>query len=471
MKTVLAGLVGICCVAVCSGADSAVIPDGKVILLPERKAKVFFGDANRAEELNAPSNYSQWEYARANIGYYSNFIDMWIINYQSKEPAKEVLKKLSNALTNKDFFLELTMEHKVNDGANGVNNMATDARSINQLKEAGFNVEYISLNYMMSPHSNDPDECKARIDYLRKYGLPKDESRPVFACFGPWGSGDLVKSDAKVTETVRQTISWADGAQTDGPLGYWVVDQGKYRNNSYSAVYHAAQQKKESAIMLAPYSPLEQGKTDHIYLAKRDFLKVSKECVLSHEDNLAAPDIWTIWGYGQQGTPALPESKLIDGKPAPVCSMTGVAFWLHYHLFGFPTLKVDPKEVAMGDGERVISLEKGETKSFTVEIANGNNPHIELSPVIRAVVGEGASGWNIVFKLKGKDVTEQIRYKGGVNCIKDLRVSGKNPLKLEVEVTATSDVKANTKLSFEVMSNLSNTLNKKERLPIYLQRN
>lgn len=414
--------------------------------LPTRSAKVYYGFMSKAPETGDADNYSKWDYVRNHAdGFYTNFIDMWQIENQ-QGGAETNCGNLAKAFKNHSCFFEATMEQKVNDDSNGAINEASDRRMIDELKKAGFSVDYASVNYMQT---NNEGNCKSHISNLHTYNVKNDRRSVLYLC-GPWGfNGNINNSgDAK------KMASWTDGLATDGPLGYWYKDQGGMRSCSYSIVKYANQNNMESAIMLCPYSVEQEG-----YDPNTDFLKVSKDCVFGHEDNGAAPQIWTLWMYGGDEVnnfAQFPESaKDAQGQDAPQCTATGVAFWLLKHLEMLPVLTASGAEKT-GNSTYHVSVEAGKSVTVPITLTNGNNTNIELSPVVRAILDTNGQNYDVTFNINGQDVTSQVLHQGGLNFVNGYRLSSGNNVTLNTVITPHADAAATT-IQFQVMPNYTNT--------------
>lgn len=453
-KIILRGL--FLCAAIAANVQLGFCNDGKRsaqilndVELPERSAKVYYGFMSRAPETGDTANYSKWNYVRNNVdGFYTNFIDMWRMEFEQGGGVANC-KRLAKAFKNHSCFFETTMEQKVNDDANGVINEQTDRRMIDELQAAGFYVDYSSVNYMQPSFAAS---CKSHISNLYNYNVKRGR-RSVFYLCGPWCfNGDINNSeDAKIM------AAWTDGFATDGPLGYWYVNQGGMKSCSYSIVKYAAQHNQETAVMLCPYSVEQAG-----YRPDLDFLKVSKDCVFGHEDNGAAPQIWALWMYGEGDLShfaQFPESRNVNGQEEPLCTATGVAYWLLKHLRTFPVLTAARAE-NKGNNTYSVKVAAGQTVTIPVTLTNGNNSSIELSPVVRAILDKRSSNYSISFNINGNDVTDQVLHQGGLNFVNDYRLSSSNSVTLNVVIKPLRHAVA-TAIRFQVMSNYSNTADKK----------
>ena len=417
---------------------------GKTVkTLPKRKALVYWGWDNRWHEITDPSNRSKWNYVRENLtGFYTNFIDMWCMVYQNKKSPQETCKAIYDTFVGKSAFFEATMETAVNDSEVGYNNEETDRRTIDLLTDAGFSVDYTSVNYMTVANAA---YCKERMKLVATY---RGDRKCFYLC-GPWCFGGSITNDNDAMEM----STWGDGTQTDGPLGFWYSNQNKMKETSYSIVRRMDKIGKETAIMLAPYYAVIDA-----YDPRKDFLKVSKDCVLGHEDAGAMPGLWTLWMYGAGGMDLFPESTGTGAAEAPVCSGTGVAWWLLKHLNEFPVMNYDGKAA-----ESVkVDVTPGEIKKITLAFSNSNCPSVELAPVLRAVMDTKAKGWHYKFVRHSNnvDLTNDMVFYGGLECKKDLRISEYSPFTIDLFVKADEGA-APLVIDIEAMSNISNTANSK----------
>jgi len=446
----------------CSSNDDVItkpdVEDAQLIrTLPERRAKVYIGLADSWHEQDDPVNYSKWDYVRENAdGFYTNFCPMWRIVYQNNESAQQSCNEMRKAFKKGGCFFETSMEKAVQPGSTGFNNASSDRRSIELLTNAGFTVEYTSLNYGVSAD---------RVSLLRTYR----GNRKCLCLTGPWLAGGNILSDNSTENAgTRADIITTDGMETDGPLGLWFNNQGGMREGSYSLVKFVEKYNFESAIMLAPYKAGVDG-----YEAKNDFLNVAKQCVFGHEDNNAVPDIWTIWTYGSGAVlPNFPESAInADGEEYAPNTKMGVAYWLLKHLKTFP--KISCKETGKinndvtvtytNDSVVNVQLTKNVQYSMPIVISNDNQPLIDISPVIRAIIDEAGNDWIISFLLGSTDVTDRVIYNGGLNCIETLRLSNINKLTLTMQIKLRSSVTNPVPLTINLqsMANISNTKEKR----------
>lgn len=434
-----------------------------ILKLPEREAKVYIGIADRWHEMDDPNNYGKWNYVRENAaGFYTNFIVMWKNSYQNSEDPQKSCDDMRKAFLKNGCFFETSMETAVNAEANGGNNETTDKKYIDLLTNAGFIVDNTSLNYGVSAQ---------RINTLKTY----KGQRSCLTLAGPWMLGGDIQNDAvKDNKQIRDNILITDGMQTDGPLGYWYNNSGSMREGSYSLVKLVEKSNKISAVMLAPYDVNVAG-----YNQKDDFFTVSKQCVFGHEDNNASPDMWTIWTYGQhEDQPTFPESNVnSSGETEPANTLMGVGYWLIKHLNNFPKLEVIEKgavnsnvTVNVTNGNKAeVTISKASNGSveykMPIIISNEAEPQIEISPVIHATISGGNKDWDISFDKAGTDVTDEIIYKGGLNCINFLRLTKANKLKLKMNIKSknfnSTSLPSPVTIKIETMSNLSNTKNSK----------
>lgn len=441
-----------------------------ILTLPERQIKVYIGISDRWHEMADPLNYSNWTYVRNNAsGFYTNFIAMWKNNYQNTEDPQLSCIDMRKAFVNNGCFFETSLETKVTEGTNGGNNEVTDKQSIDILSNAGFSVENTSLNYGVD---------MGRVNTLKTYnGL-----RGCLALEGPWLIGGDIQNNATAgNKKMRQDILSTDGVETDGPLGFWVNDSYNMKEGSYSLAKFAIQNKKLSAIML---SPSDAGITT--YNPTTDFLKTSKQCVLGHEDSNASPDMWTIWTYGERtDEPTFPEFITnANGYKEPANSLMGVGYWLLKHLNNFP--KFDVNDSALSNNQVTVSLANDSSGIITFNkaangypeyilpliISNDLDPEIEISPIVHSIIS-GGNDWDVSFNVGGKDVTDDIIYNGGLNCINNLRLSKINKVMLNIHIKAknsnSSTLPLPMNIKIETMSNISYTKNVKSNYTIIVK--
>ena len=428
-----------------------------VTVLPDKEVKVYFGAEHNWHEQDDPINYSKWSYVRENAdGYYANFISMWIIYYQDKTALPQVsCNDMRKAFKKGGVFFETTLETSVNSGANGFNNDSTDRRSIGLLTNAGFKVDYTSLNYGVNAD---------RVTLLRTF----KGNRKCLCLSAPWRyGGNLISDVVAANKQQRTNILTTDGMQTDGPLGFWFNNERGMREGSYSCVKYVWKYNLEAAVMLAPYSVDVVG-----YNAVTDFLTVSKQCVFGHEDNNAAPEIWTIWTYqSPAGLALFPESAVnANGEVYAPNTKAGVAYWLLKHLKTFPKIacketgKVnnDVNVTLTNDSVVDVKLTKNVQYAMPITISNDNQPQIELTPVIRAILNEASKDWIISFLVGTKDVTDKVIYNGGLNFIDTYRLTKTNRITLTMQIKSRATVAnpAPLVINLQSMANISNTKNK-----------
>ena len=435
-----------------------------ILKLAEREVKVYIGIADAWHDMDDENNYSKWSYVRENAaGFYSNFIIMWRNSYQNTVDPQKSCDDMRKAFLKDGCFFETSMETGVNSDANGVNNEATDKKYIDLLTNAGFKVDNTSLNYGVSAQ---------RINTLRTY----NGQRNCLTLAGPWTVGGDIQSDAEAgNKQIRDNILITDGMQTDGPLGYWYANVQKMQEGSYSLVKLVQKSNKIAAVMLAPYDAGVAG-----YNQTKDFLTVSKQCVFGHEDNNASPDLWTIWTYGERSDePTFPESQInTAGETEPANTLMGVGYWLIKHLNNFP--KIEAKETGAINNQVTVNVTNGTNAEVVISrgsngiaeynmpiiISNAADPQIEISPVIHAILSGGTKDWTVSFSLSSNDVTDDVVYKGGLNCVNFLRLTKTNKLTLNLNIKSknsnASTLPSPVTIKIETMSNISNTKNKKE---------
>jgi hypothetical protein len=424
--------------------------------LPERRVEIYLGLSGKWEDMLDPSNYDKWDFVRNHVdGFYVSFVALWKRVYQHSH-VEEDLVAMNKAFTSNSCFFETSMETKVNSGVNGANNEQTDKKYIDLLMDAGFSVDYTSLNYGIDAQ---------RVKTLRTY---KGE-RKCLALLAPWEMGGDINSPGKGVEYQSRILS-TDGFETDGPLGLWSTNHGNMQEGSYSLTKFAAGNDRISAVMLAPYDAGVSG-----YDQAADFMNVAKSCVFGHEDQGASPDMWTLWEYGaDDDLPAFPETITNSmGKTAPANTRVGMAYWLLKHLNDLPEVKVNTgaipgvvKVEEENDSTVTVTLSKKSNGtmqySLPVTLSNDGDPAVEISPVVRGIIHGDQDNWQITFKLNGEDVTDNVVYNGGLNCVGDLRLKKTNDLTLGLNIKNIhpASVPSADTVTIETISNISNTINK-----------
>ena len=97
-----------------------------------------------------------------------------------------------------------------------------------------------------------------------------------------------------------------------------------------------------------------------------------------------------------------------------------------------------------------------------ITISNDNQPQIEITPVIRAILNEAANDWIVSFWIGTKDVTDRVIYNGGLNFIEALRLTKTYRMTLTMKIKSRSTVASPAPLTINLqsMANISNTKNK-----------
>lgn len=428
-----------------------------------RQTRVYYGMMSRFNETADAARYNQWSYTRGHVsGFYTNFIDVWQQKYQSGHTLQQMARLMAEAFPGKRLFYEGSMENQVNDSPNGRTDNAFETDVFHVYQDAGFTIDFGAINYMSNTESgtggindtrNSISECKEKIQHYYDDGVEK----VLYLC-GPWTSG----SDLYGNNDARTMASWTDGVLSDGPIGYWVSDNGNYRQHSRNIVRYCREHGMTSALMICPYSVENSGGYSPY---NGGFLETAKLHVFDQEDNNCMPDVWALWNYG--GTEIsnfqqFPESIVVDGSPQPQNTCTGVAYWLLYHLNECPVVKVAnvPEGVSL-HGKRNFSahVAKGDTLSLTLTLRSPNK-WVELSPVLNSLVLKNSEQWVFSYHLNGTDVTNDITEKGGFDCVKTYRISDGQPLTMTIMATPLED-NVDTELQIEAMSNAANTVNSK----------
>ncbi len=400
-----------------------------------QRPEVYVGVAdNRMDQLKNPD---QWKFVRQNAdGFYINFIEMDRIYKQ------EDLDAYAKLFTHKNALIESDM-----------NSTADNERGyIDRLQKAGFTIPYTSLNYGWS---------KERQDVLKNTALlPGQKPRICLVQVGPWCVGGNIEADAlngaSSNSLYRSNAQQADGLSTDGPLGFWLSDQGGMKAGSYSMVKYAHKLGKKALVMLCPYGA---------GIAKYNtgmFLDLGMSCVREHEDNDADPDIWSVFEYAT-AFPAVPEQK--EGKPFN--STTGMAYYIIKHIQGeagtLNLFTADQSSKCIGKGifaaanpsarKTIViksSARKGTKYHYSISAANLSS-WCDYAAVLKAKVSGNTKAWTLQLKRDGLDITREVT-GNGYKFYKTQRLNPKTTKQVELYITRTATPgKANMTLSLELL--------------------
>lgn len=362
-----------------------------------KRVEVYVGVAdNYMDQIKSPT---KWSYVSQNAdGFYINFIELDSMYKQS------TIDSYGKLFTNKSAIIESDMN----------SSLEKEQEYINKLQSAGFTIPYTSLNYGWD---------KERQDNLKTYAL-KDgqEPRLCFVQDGTWNiSGSILddKGNNGVFTNLdyRSWVNQADGTSTDGPLGFWTIDQGKMKAASYSIVKFSHSLGKKASLMLCPYGAGVASYTPKMYL------EVGKSCVREHEDNDADPDIWAVFEYATS-IAAVPEQK--DGEPFN--STTGMAYYVIKHIKGDPnTLDLyttddsgaitgkeifDPNVDATSQNVTFnLSVPAGTVYHYAISTANLSS-WCDYASMLKAAATGSTNAWSLQFKLIDKDITNSVLSSG-----------------------------------------------------------
>lgn len=386
-----------------------------------QRVEVYVGVAdNHMDQIKNPD---QWTYVRQNAdGFYINFIELDSMYSQS------TLDSYGTLFTHKNAFIESDM------------NSSTEKEQgyVDRLHQAGFTIPYTSLNYGWD---------KQRQDNLKTYALKEGQKpRLCFVQDGTWNiGGNIFENKAYngvfTNSSFRSWVRQADGTSTDGPLGFWLVDQGGMKSASYSMVKFAHSLGKKAVLMLCPYGAGAAGYTPAMYL------NVGINCVREHEDNDADPDIWDVFEYATS-IDAVPEQK--DG--APYNSTTGMAYYLIKHIKGdantLDLYATDDTGKTTGQGGFQKSVTASQKATFKASVPSGTVYHYTLSAanlsswcdyaaVLKATSTISAKAWSVKFKLAGKDITRDV-LNGGFKFYKDNRLNPLSTQTVDLYITRTA---------------------------------
>lgn len=287
--------------------------------------KVFVGTADAFGETT--KHPEQWSYVREHAdGLYINFVEMnHVLKHESGLSEAELTRACECFLKHK-AYLESDVREPLpgiaGTGGGGAHDGASaeqEKQYINALHKAGCGVSHTSLNYGWT---------QDRAHNLKNFALRSEEGLRVnFVQFGPWGlNGDINgpsdKAHPNRNEKLRRDILHSDGISMDGPMGFWMTDQGKMREAVISLVRFAHAHGKQAMVMISPY-----GARVPSYNAERDFLTATKSVVQTLEAAHAVPDVYVVFEYATD-IHAVPES--VNGEPAN--TTMGAAYWLLRHI-------------------------------------------------------------------------------------------------------------------------------------------
>jgi hypothetical protein len=285
--------------------------------------ELYFGVADQWHDLlNHPD---QWSYVQQHSsGFYINFIMMNRVIRHATGLSQSDVTKTCGLFANHMAYLESDIRSPQlgqQGGGGGANDGASaeqEQQYISMLHAGGCKIDYTSLNYGWS---------RERAKNLTTFDLLQGENRLNFVQTAPWAMNGNINGPSTVkqpeyNEATRQQVLASDGASTDDPLGFWLVDHNSIRSANVSLIHFAHQHHKKVMIMLAPF-----GAGIANYDPKRDALKLGQDMVHYLESQNATPDIWAVFEYATD-IPAVPEQ--VDGQPANTTS--GLAYWLLHHI-------------------------------------------------------------------------------------------------------------------------------------------
>lgn len=393
-------------------------------------AQVYIGGGDNYEGsmsgyLNNPNG---WTFVRSNVsGWYTNNFAV------ARADVNASLGSMRALFQNNNVFYETDYDRSTDFG---------DKVNIDRLRAGGFNVAYTT--------------CNKNLDGNRIAALQWRSWRPVLFMIPPWQlSGNILNNDP-TSVFDRSKIDICSGMATDGPMGYWNTNQGQMREGSYSAVKYARNAGKKSMVMLATYSVGTYYNANNLAASGQSYYNVARQCVLMHENNQAAPDLWAVSYYASQleKYPVTPE-KNADGSPAG--TVTGVAYWLIKHLRGeLASLDLHPAEgLVMGEDKKEENTLHhvarhdapvgSESKTLRFNISN-NDPFIDYAPVVAANIQDPNHQFEFAFSIGGKDCTKEMTEGGGLDMIRELRLMPGDKRELTLTVKRNKSVTAATEI-------------------------
>jgi hypothetical protein len=384
---------------------------------PASGTEVYVGVADQwADLLKSPT---QWSFVQQNAdGLYVNFIQLGGIGFNVQSNCNAY----ANLFTHKNAYIESDMNET----------QAHEQDYINRLQRAGFTIPCTSLNYGWSA---------TRQNGLKTCALPKGQApRLCLVQEGPWDiGGDILGDKDSKNAKYRSWMIQADGDSTDGPMGFWQVNQGLMQEGSYSMVKYAHSLGKKALVMVCPYGAGISG-----YNPQTDFLKIGESCVHMHEDHNAEPDIWSVFEYATS-IAAVPEQS----GGAPLNSTTGMAYYLIKHLKGDPgTLDLYATSDAGKMTGRGIYSPTNQTIRLNPSVAPGTVYHYAISiantslwcdyaAVLKATATGTTAAWTVQFKFAGTDITSAVM-GGGYLFYQGNRVNPNTTRTVDLYLTRTS---------------------------------
>jgi len=160
---------------------------------------------------------------------------------------------------------------------------------------------------------------------------------PILLMVAPWKvAGDFRNPSFAQNATLHERLLRCQGTATDGPLPLWAESFPYGRNfmrerldrepgGSVTTVLYprSLNPNFKTSIMLAPNE-----------FAGESFLSAVQDCVYTHTEANAIPDMWVITHYGPDrfhNLPTLPETY---DNLASATTLTGAAHWLLKHYGG-----------------------------------------------------------------------------------------------------------------------------------------
>lgn len=297
-----------------------------------------------------------WSFVRQNVdGFHFNFIDTGYVRDSAYGLGpgqvyaafpQGALGATASRLTHKYAYFESDIGRP---GQSAVldQTQADDQDALNRLGAAGFVVPFTSLNTQCASVPPNTARCPVwsttRAATLRTYALGLGQSsRKVLIQSSPWLMQGNINNDPpspthwEITwpgsdlsnAAYRNTVIYnADGASSDGPVGFWLADYLNTRTALNSWMDYARSRNKTAVAMISTYEGTPKP-SNITYDPATQFLTAAQQQVRAMEAGGQSPDIWVIYAYGHSLTPAVPETS--GGQPAQ--TTTGFAYWLIQHL-------------------------------------------------------------------------------------------------------------------------------------------
>jgi hypothetical protein len=442
------------------------LPNSATSGITERTTLVYFSTVDEPHDfpgsmdsLANPANANRWTYVRANAaGYCQSFLTMNAANIKGNV---STMQKVLQYFTNKNCYYSADTQNPLQ-GTTYPNNDSTDRVWLQQIINNGFNVNSTDIFNATPGNSISPVNT---LNTLRTY---PGSLRSCRVGGGPWTFGGDITKNVNDNANLRTMIANTDGMTLDGPMGFWINDDQQIQEGAVSAATYVHDAGKKIGIVLAPSGYFASSTT----YSTAQYLAVAKTCVQYIEDHGQWLDEWDVYPYQSQGLAIFPESHIVDGQVAPAPTQTGVAYYLLKHLNDLPELGVStgtvPANVTVTPSATstsvIINTSQGSNLSYFLPISftNGNDPQVDIAPLIAAVITGGTSDWKVTFTTSigsNYDITNLV-LGGGFSSVGFWRLTNTNNYTLSVNLTALKTNAQPISINLVIAANYSNTGNK-----------